>query len=110
MNFLTEEKFEQRKVQHDSIVSWRGVLQNVIYHVENVQDIPTQKGRAMVVSLVDAEGKKLKAFATNILEKALADFNWNSGTYFIKSLGLKQSTTCLGKSYYHFELVKKEED
>ena len=29
----------------------------------------------MAVSLVDAEGKELKAFATNILEKTLADFN-----------------------------------
>ena len=108
MSFLTAEEFEQRKVQHDSIIAWRDVPQNVIYRVENVQDIPTQKGRAMVVSLVDVEGKQFKAFATNILEKALADFNWNSGTYFIKSLGLKQSTTCPGKSYYHFELVKED--
>jgi len=108
MNFLTEEQFNEYKTQHDTIVPWRDVPTNVIYHIENVEDIPTQKGRAMVVSLVDAEGVKLKAFATSILEKALAEFNW-SGRYFIKSLGLKQSATSPGKSYYHFELVKKDD-
>ena len=59
----------------------------------------------MVVSLVGAEGKQLMAFATSILEKDLADFIWG-GSYFIKSLGLKQSAS--DKSYYYFEVVKKD--
>lgn len=61
----------------------------------------------MVVSLVDVEGKKLKAFLANILETALAGVNWN-GTYLFKSLGLKSSSFYPEKSYYHFKLVKQD--
>ena len=93
MSFLIAEEFEQRNVQqHDTIVSWQDVATNIIYRIENVEDITTQKGRVMVVNLIDTEGKQLKAFATSVLEKDLAEFNLN-GRYFIKSLGLKQSAS-----------------
>ena len=74
MNFLTPEELEQHKVQHD-IKASGDVPTNVIYRIENVKGITTQKGHTMVVSLVDVEGKQIKAFATSILEQDLADFN-----------------------------------
>ena len=107
MSFLTAEEFAEHKAQHYSIIPWREVHEGIIYRIEKVEEIQTRKGQATVVELVDTEGGKFKAFATTIIARGLRDFNWG-GSYFIKSLGKKQSTANPDRSYYEYKLVKQD--
>ena len=108
MNFPTDEEFEQNKIQRDQIKSWRDVPLDVIYHIENVEEIPSKNGKATVVTLSDKDEKdRIKAFATSCLIKDLRDFGW-SYTYFIKSLGLKDSNRNIGQKYYSYDLMIRE--
>ena len=105
-DFLTEDQFNERKSQLGAVLPWREVPTGVIYRIEDVEAIQTEKGEAIVVNLMDKEGEKLKAFATSILKKDLEGFS-SDFSYFIKSLGLKNSTKNRGQSYYQYELVKE---
>ena len=69
MNFITPEQFEQNKNKHDKIQKWRDVPKNVIYQIENVEEIPSTNGNATIVTLSDEYEKKLTAFATSCLIK-----------------------------------------
>ena len=75
MEFPTEVEFSKYKAQHESILKWRDMPTEVIYHMESVKRISTKFGRSMVVSLVDKDEKTLKVFATSCLEKDLKDFS-----------------------------------
>ena len=106
--FMTEEQFNERKSQHESIRPWREVPVEVIYYIENVEEILTSNGKnATVVTLCDSSGERLKAFATSILAR---DLEGSTTGYFIKSLGLKASTKNKGQSYYRYELVKEADE
>ena len=105
MNFITPEQFEQNKNKHDQIQKWRDVPLNVIYQIENVEEIPSKNGNATIVTLSNENGEKLTAFATSCLIKDLKDFGWGE-TYYIKSLGLKNSNKNLGQKYYAYDLVR----
>ena len=105
---MTEEQFNERKSQHESIRPWREVPVEVIYYIENVEEILTSNGKnATVVTLCDSSGERLKAFATSILAR---DLEGSTTGYFIKSLGLKASTKNKGQSYYRYELVKEADE
>ena len=104
MKFPTAEQFEQNKVQLDQILKWREVPTEVIYQIENFEWIKTKKGGgAMVVSLVNQDGERLKAFATNCLIKDLEDSN---DKCYIKSIGKRESSRNPGQSYYHYEIMR----
>ena len=105
VNFLTEEQFNERKSQQDTIIPWRDVPEEKIFYIEQVEKIQTSKGEATIVTLCDRSGDKMRAFATSILAKDLE----GSG-YFIRSLGKKNSTKNKGQSYYHYELIKEPSD
>jgi hypothetical protein len=107
MEFLTEEQFNERKSERQSIKAWRDVPTNMIHRIEAVEEITTQRGQAKVVSLENVKGEKYKAFTTSVLDRDLEDFNWSNTCWYIKSLGLKQSEKS-GNSYYAYELVKSE--
>ena len=72
----------------------------VIYHIGSVEQISTKFGKSVVVSLVDRDGKTLKAFATSCLEKDLKDFSQKEKR-FIRPLGKKQSPKNPSQSFYH---------
>ena len=105
MDFITEEEFEQNKNKHDQIQRWRDVPLKVIYQIENVEEIPSKNGNATIVTLSSENKEKLTAFATSCLIKDLKDFGWGE-TYYIKSLGLKNSNKNLGQKYYAYDLVR----
>ena len=61
-SFPTPDQFERNKVQLDQILKWPDVPTEVIYRIEKVEWIRTKVGDAMVVSLVNKNGEKHKAF------------------------------------------------
>ena len=77
----------------------------VIYHTESVEPISTKFGKSMVVSLVDRDGKALKAFSTSCLEKDLKDFSLKE-KWFVRPLGKRQSSKNQSQSYYHYAIVQ----
>ena len=78
---------------------------DVIYQIENVEEIPSKNGNATIVTLSDKDGERRTAFAANCLIKDLKDFGWDE-TYYIQSLGLKNSNKNLGQKYYDYDLVR----
>ena len=102
MIFMSATDFDER-TQKDSIKPWKEVAVDVIYLIREVEEIQTQNGKATVVTLEAEDGKTFRAFATSLLARDLQD----EGTYYIKSLGLKESKTG-GKSYYSYSLVKQD--
>ena len=56
--FITPEQFEQNKNKHDQIQRWRDVPLNVIYRIENVEEIPSKNGNATIVTLSDKDEEK----------------------------------------------------
>ena len=86
-SFRNLENFEQNKVQHGSILTWREVPAKIIYHIETVVQLTMKLGRVtMVVSLVDEDGVSLKAFTTSCLENNLKDFGLGE-ELFIRPVG-----------------------
>ena len=104
MEFPTTEQFEQNKVQNENIfLKWREVPTGVIYYIEKIEFIATKEGEAIIVSLVDKNGEKLKAFATNCLSNDLVGYK---GGWFIKSNGKQKSSIISNRSYYQYEIMK----
>ena len=104
MEFPTEVEFEEYETQHGSVLKWREVPTEVNYHIETVEQINTKLGRSTNVSLVDKDGKTLKAFTTSCLTNDLKDFSWKE-KLFIRPLAKWQSFKNPGQSYYHHEIV-----
>ena len=95
--FISEAEFN-KGIKAREVLPWRDVPQNVIYHIEDVQEVKTMYGYQKVLSLVDRDGNKISAYATSRMVDDL------EGSY-IKSLGLRQSTKNPSQSYYHYELL-----
>ena len=76
MEFPTEVDFNEYKAQHESVLNLQDMRTEIIYHIESVERKISKFGESMVISLVDRDGKTLKAFATSCLEKDLKDFSW----------------------------------
>ena len=108
-SFISEVEFNKRKSQCDGIIPWREVPTEEIFYIEGVEKIDTENGKATTVTLVNVEGDCLKAFATSLLANDLEDFD-SDYSYYIKSLGLKNGTKKVGRSYYHYELVKARDE
>ena len=108
MDFPTAEQFEQNKIQTDNtILKWREVPTDIIYRIDGVDKMNTQIGEAMVVALSDKDGNNMRVFATSILKNDLRDFKPEYQTWYIKSIGKRQSKKNPGQSFYHYELMKK---
>ena len=101
--FISEVEFNKRKSQGNGIIPWKEVPTEEIFYIENVEKIDTENGEATTVTLINIEGESIKAFATSLLAN---DLKGKTSGYYIKSLGLKNSTKKVGRSYYHYELVK----
>ena len=56
MIFPSNEEFIES--QKSDIIKWRDVPIDIIYQIENVEQMITQNGEAMIVSLINKEGKK----------------------------------------------------
>ena len=95
--FISEAEFN-KGIKAREVLPWRDVPQNVIYHIEDVQEVKTMYGYRKVLSLVDRDGNKLRAYATSRMIDDL------EGSY-IKSLGLRDSVKNPSQSYYHYELL-----
>ena len=102
-DFMSEAEFS-KGLKAQEVVPWRYVLQNVIYRIENVHKVQTTYGYGKVLSLVDREGGKMKAYATSRMVGDLKDFEW--GKFYIKLLGSRQSTKKPSQSYYLYGLLK----
>ena len=98
--FISEAEFN-KGIKAREVSPWRDVPQNVIYCIEDVQEVQTMYGYRRVLSLVDREGSKMRAYATSRMIEDLEE-----GGCYIKSLGSRQSTKNPNQSYYHYELLK----
>ena len=106
MPFISLDQFDALKAECDNILKWRDVPSGVIYKIEDVEEIKTKKGEATVVSLVDCDGDRFRAFATSILRE---DLKGRTGVLYIRPLGEKKvSTTNPGQSYYTYDLVEQQ--
>ena len=103
--FISEDQFNRCKYQCDDIIPWREVPIGEIFYIKDVEKIDTENGEATIVTLVHKTGAYVKAFATSLLVNDLEDFN-PEYSYYVKSLGLKNSSKKVGRSYYHYELAK----
>ena len=107
MSFISLDQFDALKADNDNILKWRDVPTGVIYKIEFIEEIDTKKGEATILSLVDCDGDRFRAYATSILREDLKD---REGVVYIKPLGKKESTRNPGQSYYTYELVEQERD
>ena len=97
--FISEAEFN-KGIKAREVAPWRDVPQNVIYHIEDVQEVKTMYGYQKVLSLVDRDGNKISAYATSRMIDDLEE-----GGSYIKSLGLRESRKNPSQSYYHYELL-----
>ena len=107
MSFISMDQFDALKSEHDNISKWREVPTGVIYKIEDIEDIKTKKGEPTIISLVDCDGDRFRAYAMSILREDLKD---RTGVLYIKSLGKKESTKNPGQSYYNYDLVEQQRD
>ena len=105
--FISLDQFDALKADNDNILKWREVPTGVIYKIAHIEEIDTKKGEATIISLVDCDGDRFRAYATSILRKDLKD---RDGVLYIKSLGKKESTKNPGHSYYTYDLVEQQQD
>ena len=107
MDFPTAEQFEQNKIQTDStILKWREVPTETIYRIDGVDKMNTRIGEAIVVALSNKDGDSMRVFATSVLKNDLQDFKPEYQTWYIRSIGKKESKRNPGQSFYHYELMK----
>ena len=104
MNFLSADQFDALKNEHDTIQKWRDVPTGIIYKIEDIEQIKTKKGKATIVSLVDCDDDRIRAWATGVLSEDLKNIE-NDGTIYIKPLGKKESKQNPGQYYYDYELA-----
>ena len=112
MKFPTAEEFEQRKETLQSIIKWREVPDNVIYHVKSVSFIATlsdfnnnRHELAMYAELQDEEGNEYKSWLPERLSNKLKDYTLKNKIAFIKSKGLKQSEANPERQYFDFDIM-----
>ena len=74
-NYPLTKDFEENNSQCGSILKWKEVSTEVIYHTETVKQITMKSGVATVLSLVDENGMSIKVFTTSCLEKDLVNFD-----------------------------------
>ena len=110
MPFPTDQEFEKNKISNNSkVLKWRDIPENTIFKIEKSETIKTKFGTAIILTLIDHDGTTYRCWATSVISDTLKckkkDYSFKGKTLYIKSTGLKQSTTNPDNKYYDFDLM-----
>ena len=105
MEFPTNEKFDENKISNEDILKWRDIPMNTIFRIDDISKINTKFGIGTILTLKDKTLNTYKCFTTKTIADKLDEFNLQDGSCYIRSLGLKESKTNTGNSYYNFDIM-----
>ena len=110
MPFPTDQEFENNKISNNGdVLKWRDVPMNTIFKIEDSEAIKTKFGKAIILTLIDRDDNTYRCWSTSVITDTLKskkkDPSFKGKTLYIKSTGLKQSTTNPDNKYYDFDLM-----
>ena len=110
MSFPTDQEFDENKISNNGdVLKWRDVPMNNVFKIEDSETIKTKFGKATILTLVGRYGTKYRCWSTSVISDTLKskkkDPSFRGREIYIKSTGLKQSTTNPDNEYYDFDLM-----
>ena len=105
--FISDEMFNAKimKVQQTDTIKWAELPINVVYKIEKVKTVDTKFGERKIADLTSRTGKSYNVWLTTLVSKELESRD-NGSDYYIKSLGMRNSTLNTDRKYYDFQILE----
>ena len=104
MAFISIQDFDSQveKQRNAQIRPWRELTLHTIYRIDAKETVPTKYGKSIALYISGESGDIRKVWAPKHLATSLETSDFPR---FIRPLGLKESWTNPGRSYFSYDLI-----